>query len=60
MRMFWVIWPERRHITEGQMRLWYADAVANGEVENTTCTDVEAMARELSNAGVLTLGRMEE
>ena len=27
------LWPEKRLIPEWQMRVWYADAIANGETE---------------------------
>lgn len=54
--MFKIIWPERRFVTEAQIMLWYADAVANGDVENQDLSDPQAMARELDSSGVITLG----
>ena len=55
--MFEIIWPERRFVSEDKIRVWYSDAVANGEAEETDLTEVEEMARELSSIGHITLGR---
>ncbi len=55
--MIEIIWPDHRWVTKAQIRLWYADAVANGEAEETELKDVEEMARELSSIGVITLGK---
>jgi len=55
--MFQIIWPERRWVSEDQIKMWYTDAVANGEAEETQLNDVEEMARELSSIGHITLGR---
>ena len=52
-----IIWPEYRQVTEEQIRLWYGDAVANGEAEETTLNDPDEMARELHFIGNITLGR---
>lgn len=52
---FRILWPENRAVSAETMRGWYADAVANGEVERTDCTDVRDMARELHMAGAVTL-----
>lgn len=52
---FRILWPENRAVSADTMRGWYADAVANGEVERTDCTDVRDMARELHMAGAFTL-----
>ena len=56
-RRFEIIWPEHRFVSEAQIRTWYADAVANGEAEETDLRDPEKMARELSYIGTITLGR---
>jgi hypothetical protein len=56
--MTWhILWPEIRTVSDETIRGWYRDAVANGEVERTELTETEEMARELSIAGVITLGR---
>ncbi len=51
-----VIWPERRYVDDSVIRRWYADAVANREVEETGLNDPREMAKELHGAGVITLG----
>lgn len=56
-RTWEIIWPERRFVSESQIRTWYSDAVANGEAEETDLRDPEEMARELSSIGIITLGR---
>jgi hypothetical protein len=33
MTTHYMIWPERRKVDEDTIRMWYADAVANGEAE---------------------------
>lgn len=55
--MFEIVWPQYRWVSEAQIRTWYADAVANGEAEETELRSPEEMARELSSIGVITLGR---
>lgn len=54
---FKLLYPERRVVSERQIKTWYSDAVANDEVDDKTCTDVIDMAKELSSAGIITLGR---
>lgn len=51
-----ILWPEHRTVSAQQIRTWYADAVANDEA-TAGITDVDAMARELSNIGHITIGR---
>lgn len=53
---FFIVWPERRWISDDQMSRWYEDAVANEAVEPGE-QDVSAMARALHEAGEITLGR---
>ena len=56
--MHWnIIWPEYRALTEQQIRLWYSDALANGEDVADGLTDTDEMARELNSLGAFTLGR---
>jgi hypothetical protein len=55
--MFEIIWPDNRWVSIEQIKLWYGDAVANGEAEETELNDPEEMARELSSMGHITLGR---
>ncbi len=57
MTRFELIYPERRFVSEQQIRTWYSDAVANGEAEETNLRDPEEMARELQSIGHITLGR---
>ena len=54
--MFYIIlYPEKRRIRAHQIRVWYEDAVANGEVEDITLTETSDMAMELHRAGIITL-----
>jgi hypothetical protein len=55
--MTWlIIWPVQRRVSEQQIKLWYSDAVANGETEGGL-NDADEMARELHYIGTITLGR---
>ena len=57
---FQIIWPERRLVDEDQIRVWFDDAVANGDLPEEyaqNITEPEEMARELSDIGHITLGR---
>ncbi len=54
---FEIVWPNHRWVSAAQIRVWYSDAVANGEAEETALNDVEEMVRELSSIGHITLGR---
>lgn len=51
---FYIVWPERRHVPETQIMLWYEDAIANGEVDGTAINPTD-MARELHREGLITL-----
>lgn len=56
---FFIIWPEKRWIDESKIRLWFSDAVANGELSEEYATDITApedMAKELHSLGTITLG----
>lgn len=55
-KSYQIIWPERRMISERQIRVWYSDAVANGDAEEISLTDPYDMAKELENIGIITLG----
>jgi hypothetical protein len=59
---FWIVWPEQRFVSADQIRTWYSDAVANGEMarEYLDLTDVGRMAEGLSDAGMITLGQSIE
>ncbi len=56
--MFEIVWPDHRYVSEDQIKIWYSDALVNGDAEDETLfDDIEAMARELSCIGIITLGR---
>jgi hypothetical protein len=59
--MFYVIWPDPRWVSEAQIRSWYDDAVADGDIaeEYLFAHDVETMQRALSDCGFVTFGRRE-
>lgn len=56
---FWIIWPENRFVSDTQMKIWYYDAVVNGQIakEYFDLTDTAMMAEALSDAGLITLGQ---
>jgi len=56
-RKFEIVWPEHRYVSAAMIKVWYEDAVANGEADETELNDPEEMARELSSIGHITLGR---
>jgi hypothetical protein len=55
----YILWPERRWVSEGTLRGWYLDAVDNGEIadEYLHAHDLQTMRRALSDAGHITLGQ---
>lgn len=57
-----IIWPERRKIPLETLSMWYHDAVANGELDEAYIGlpdhDWQGQARALSDAGLITLGRV--
>lgn len=56
---FLIIWPERRRVSAEKIRLWFSDAVANGDLSEECAADItepEEMARELHRLGNITLG----
>jgi hypothetical protein len=60
MTQFYTVYPERRHVTARQVRDWYADAVANNELDpHRVVSDptLEDMAAALDDAGIVTFGR---
>lgn len=52
-----IIWPEQRLVSPEQIRTWYDDAVANGELEPEWLGLEEPfnMARALHHTGLITL-----
>lgn len=58
-KAYLVIWPERRVVYEPQIRVWYEDAVLNGDAEQTDLNEPDEMAQELSNIGIITLGNFK-
>lgn len=56
---FRIVWPQRVVLTGRTVRMWYGDAVANGELDDadTKLTSLEAQFAALSRAGVVTAHR---
>ena len=54
--MIYIVYPERRFVTDEQMATWFADAVANQEIhpDHLGAKTPEAMALALSDAGFIT------
>ena len=48
-----IVYPEDRWVSEDTIRMWYADAVANSEVDYTDLTDIDEIMDELENAGLV-------
>ena len=46
-----IVYPEDRWVSEDTIRMWYADAVANSEVDYTDLTDIDEIINELESAG---------
>lgn len=59
-RMFHIIWPDNRRVPASKILGWYADARANGEIEDApeNATNALAAARVLDHYGLITLGRI--
>ena len=49
-----IVYPEDRWVSEDTIRMWYADAVANSEVDYTDLTDIDEIINELESAGHVT------
>ena len=52
---FRITYPERRVVSDEQMCVWYADAVANGELEDMGPVSAYMAAKALHEAGLITL-----
>ncbi len=54
-----IVWPERRWVSAKQIASWFADGVANNEIdpEYLDAKTTQEMAAALSDAGMITLGR---
>jgi len=57
--MIYIIWPEKRAVSDEEIASWYSDAVANGEIGPSYVPemDSEKMAAALEDIGVLTVGK---
>ena len=49
-----IAYPEERWVSEDTIRMWYADASSNGEVDYTDLTDIDEIMDELMSAGHVT------
>jgi len=49
-----IVYPEDRWVSEDTIRMWYADASSNGEVECIDLTDIDLIMEELMSAGHVT------
>ena len=54
---FNIIWPERRTVSAEQIDIWFADAVANGDAEESEVETTQDKARFLDDLGYITLGK---
>lgn len=54
-----IIWPDKRYVSLAQIKVWYSDAVANGDMgaKYLDLLDPWKMAEGLSDAGIITLGQ---
>ena len=49
-----IVYPEDRWVSEDTIRMWYADASSNDEVDYTDLTDIDEIMDELGSAGHVT------
>ena len=49
-----IVYPEDRWVSEDTIRMWYADASSNDEVDYTDLTDIDLIMDELMSAGHVT------
>jgi hypothetical protein len=55
-----IVWPEARYVPESQIRLWFSDAITNGEIKAhviSASESLEEICRELEHAALITLHR---
>ena len=57
MRDIYTIYPDKRFVSEQQIRDWYQDAVCNNDIDNGACTDINEMIHELEDIGQITIGK---
>jgi len=60
--MIYIVYPERKFVSEETIAGWFADAVENREIspEYLGATDLETMIRALNDAGIITTARSPE
>ena len=60
--MIYIVYPERRYVTEETIAGWFADAVENREIspEYLGAKDTATMVRALNDAGIITTARPPE
>lgn len=56
-----LIYPEKREVTETQIRQWCLDAIDNGDVDpqDVDQESVQSMAEALEDAGLITLAKAQ-
>jgi len=57
---FYIVYPAKRYASAEWIQMQYEDAVANGQVDEAYlgATDHQTMANGLSDAGIITLGKL--
>ena len=57
-----IIWPERKWVSEEKIATWFSDAVANDLIapHYLSAKTTEEMAKALDDAGYLTVGNPPE
>ena len=53
-----ISFPENRWVSEDLIRMWYSDAVANGEVDYIDLVRIDEIKDELESAGSVTFTTM--
>jgi hypothetical protein len=58
MTTFHILWPEVKDVSSDTIEMWYADAVANDEIDADlmNLNDNVEKAKALDDAGLITLG----
>ena len=57
MKVYSILYPERRVVDEKTITTWYSDALANNELDlpHDSVSDPDEQARALDEAGLITL-----
>lgn len=58
-KRFHIIYPDDRYVDEDKIRVWFTDALDNGELSDEDVYSVDDQAMALHQAGLITLARFQ-